>query len=248
MDTIGVIGAMEEEIELLKGEIEYNFREKRAGNTFYIGELYNTRIILLQCGIGKVNAAIGTTLMIQKYDPVCLINTGSAGAVLKSLEVGDVIISSSVVHHDVDVTAFGYEFGQVPKMPNAFLPHTELISMAEKAASAISGLNVYPGVIATGDSFMNDQKQLNELREKFPLAAAAEMEAAAIAQTCHQFRKPFVIIRSISDKADENANIDFKTFIETAADNSATIVTEIIRQLRDYINWKEYSRMQEAFE
>jgi adenosylhomocysteine nucleosidase len=132
MDTIGVIGAMEEEVELLKSALGQVETFERAGNTFYIGELHHTRIVLLQSGIGKVNAAIGTTLLISRYDPLCLINTGSAGAVFEDLEVGDVIISTQVVHHDVDVTAFGYAIGQVPRMPGAFLPMITLSEWLKK--------------------------------------------------------------------------------------------------------------------
>lgn len=239
---------MEEEVELLKkalGEVDVY---ERAGNTFYTGIIHKTRIVLLQSGIGKVNAAIGTTLLISLFDPLCLINTGSAGAVFKDLEVGDVVISSQVVHHDVDVTAFGYAFGQVPRMPGAFLPHDNLIKLAIKAAAKLKGLNISHGSIATGDSFLNDSGKIDEIRNKFPAVAAAEMEAAAIAQTCHQFRKPFVIIRSISDKADGNASVSFDEFIKTAADNSARLVLGIIKEMRKYVAEKESARMREAMQ
>ena len=246
MDTIGVIGAMEEEVELLKGALgDYEVYE-RAGNTFFVGEMFKTRIVLLQSGIGKVNAAIGTTLLISRYDPMCIINTGSAGAVFRDLEVGDVVISTQVVHHDVDVTAFGYDFGQVPRMPGAFLPYDHLIEMAEKAAAVLKGFKIRHGSIGTGDSFINDTGKIDEIRERFPSVAAAEMEAASIAQTCFQFRKPFVIIRSISDRADGNASISFDEFIKTAADNSAQLVLGIIKEMREYVDEKESARMKEA--
>ncbi|HAK45812.1 MAG TPA: 5'-methylthioadenosine/S-adenosylhomocysteine nucleosidase, partial [Spirochaeta sp.] len=237
--------AMEEEIELLKQKLHESETYTRAGNTFYIGKLHNSRIVLLKSGIGKVNAAIGTTILISKYDPICLINTGSAGAVYSDLNIGDVVISSDVYHHDVDVTAFGYEYGQVPQLPHAFLPHDDLVAMAEKAGQALDGIDVHLAGIATGDSFMNKPEKINEIRDRFPTVAATEMEAASIAQTCHQFSKPFIIIRSISDKADKDASVSFDTFIKTAADNSAKMVLGMIHSLRDYVVDKEFRRSKE---
>jgi adenosylhomocysteine nucleosidase len=118
--------------------------------------------------------------------------------------------------------------------------------MAEKAARDLPELTIRRGSVATGDSFLNDVKKIDIIRERFPAVAAAEMEAASIAQTCHQFRKPFVIIRSISDKADGNASISFETFIKTAARNSAKMVLGIIGELREYVDEKEYARMTEG--
>ncbi|MBI9103002.1 MAG: 5'-methylthioadenosine/S-adenosylhomocysteine nucleosidase [Spirochaetales bacterium] len=246
LDTIGIIGAMEEEIELLKKKIGPLGSYTRGGNTFYIGELHGLKIVLLKSGIGKVNATIGATLLMSRYNPICIINTGSAGAVFRDLEIGDVVISSDVVHHDVDVTAFDYAYGQVPQMPPTFLPHEDLIKMAEDAAKQLPGINVSRAGIATGDSFMNDQDEIQKIRDLFPTVAAIEMEAAAIAQTCHQFNKPFVIIRAISDKADAGAAVSFETFIKKAADNSAKMVLEMILELKGYIDQKEYERSLEA--
>ena len=247
MDTIGIIGAMEQEVDLLRKKLKTEESYSRGGNTFYIGSYNDMRIILLKSGIGKVNATIGTTLLIREYDPMCIINTGSAGAVFRDLEIGDVVISTDVVHHDVDVTAFGYQFGQVPQMPHAFLPHDVLVEMAEQAGRLLEGIHVRRAGIATGDSFMNNAGKMEELRERFPTAAAAEMEAAAIAQTCHQFSKPFVIIRSISDKADEGAAVSFDTFIETAAGNSAKMVLKIVESLHDYVDEQIDQRIRDYF-
>ena len=239
---------MEEEIELLKLKLHDPEIYSRGGNTFYSGKLNHSRIVLLKCGIGKVNAAIGTTIMITRYDPMCIINTGSAGAVFRDLKIGDIVISSDVVHHDVDVTAFGYEFGQIPQLPHSFLPHEDLVSLAGNAGKNLDGINVRLAGIATGDSFMNDPEKINIIRKRFPAVAAVEMEAAAIAQTCHQFLKPFVIIRSISDNADNGAGISFNSFIQTAADNSAKLVLEIIYNIREYVDKKENERIQEIWQ
>lgn len=246
MDTIGVIGAMEEEIVLLKQKLGDVEKFSQGGNDFYIGILDNSRIVLLKSGIGKVNAAIGTTLLISKYHPMCIINTGSAGGIVSGLKIGDIVVSSGVVHHDVDVTAFGYKYGQLPQMPLSFLPERDLIDIAVEAGDKLEDVNVRVGDIATGDSFMNDSAKINTLRERFPEVAATEMEAAGIAQTCHQFSKPFIIIRSISDNADEEAAVSFDTFIKTAADNSAKMVLEIIHRLRNYVDEKENKRIAES--
>jgi len=246
MITVGIIGAMEEEGEYLREKIEHTEEYTRGGNTFYIGSLHGAQVILLKCGIGKVNAAIGTTQMITRYDPMCLINTGSAGGLKANMEVGDVIISSHVIHHDVDVTAFGYEYGQIPQLPFAFLPHRELVRIAGKAARKLKGLRIHQGMIATGDSFMDDPEKIRVLKEKLPEAAAAEMEAAAVAQVCHQFRKPFVIIRSLSDIAGKESATSFQEFIGQAAEHSARMVLEIIGELTVYAEDKERKRIREA--
>ncbi len=246
--AIGIIGAMEEETALLKERISPLSEYERAGNTFYSGKLEGVDVILLRCGIGKVNASIGTTLLISRYEPMCVINTGSAGGFSEGLKIGDIVISTQVIHHDVDVTAFGYEYGQVPSMPNAFLPHSELVDMAEKGAEKLNGPAAHKGLIATGDSFMDDSPGIAQIRERFPAIAAVEMEAASIAQTCYQFRKPFVIIRSISDIAGEESSVSFKNFLKTAAENSAELVIDIVRQLDDYTFTKEQQRAMEALD
>ena len=247
MDTIGIIGAMDEEIEYLKNLYAADDSFERGGCVFHIGKQGRFRIVILKSGIGKVNAAIGTTLLISRYDPMCVINTGSAGAVDKDLNVGDVIISNETKHHDVDVTSFGYALGQVPQMPDAFLPHEVLVEMATATAADMGHLCVKKGGVITGDSFINDSGKIDTLRKNFPTAAAAEMEAAAIAQTCHQFKKPCVIIRSISDKADGNASVSFEEFLKTAAENSAQMVCGIVSRLEQYVPDKEKSRQSSLF-
>ncbi|MDC7224473.1 MAG: 5'-methylthioadenosine/adenosylhomocysteine nucleosidase [Spirochaetales bacterium] len=247
MDTIGIIGAMEEEIELLKERFACNEVFEWGGSVFHIGRQGRYRIVLMKSGIGKVNAAIGASLLISRYDPICLINTGSAGAVDRELNVGDVVISSEVVHHDVDVTSFGYAMGQVPEMPEAFLPHDVLVTMAVNGAKKLGHLSIFKGMVATGDSFISGEAALDKIRQNFPDAYATEMEAAAIAQTCHQFKKPFLIIRSVSDKADGNAAISFEEFLKTAARNSAQLVEGIVTELEEYVEQKESDRLEEIF-
>lgn len=228
---IAIIGAMEEEVTLLRDHIEDKTQETVAGCEFTFGQMHGADVILLRSGIGKVNAAMSTSILLEKYKPDCIINTGSAGGFNPSLNVGDVVISTEVRHHDVDVTVFGYEYGQVPQLPAAF-PATEmLIETAERAAQEIEGIQVVKGLIATGDSFMNDPVKVDFVRTKFDDLQAVEMEAAAIAQVAYQFQTPFVIIRSLSDIAGKESNISFDQFLDKAALHSATLVMKIVAAL-----------------
>ena len=162
---IGVIGAMEQEVALLREQMQDFQQMSLAGVKFYTGLLNGTPVVLQQCGIGKVNAAIGTTLMIDRFQPRCIINTGSAGGLDAGLNVGDVVISSEVRHHDVDVTAFGYEHGQVPQLPAAFLPCNNLVDSALKALNGMNnGHQIDRGLIITGDSFMQCAQRVSETR------------------------------------------------------------------------------------
>ncbi|MBB6478386.1 5'-methylthioadenosine/S-adenosylhomocysteine nucleosidase [Spirochaeta isovalerica] len=232
---IGIIGAMSEEIEDLKNRMNDYTTEERAGFTFYKGILNKEEIILLLSGIGKVNAAMGTTLMIERYSPDCIINTGSAGGFSADLSIGDVVISTEVRHHDVDATVFGYEYGQVPRMPAAYIPNNILVEIAEKVVEKLDNVGTMKGLIATGDSFMHKDDHIHAVREKLPTIMAAEMEAAAIAQCCHNFAIPFVIIRAISDiTGDKDNQIEFEEFLKVAAVNSATMVREIITLINQY--------------
>lgn len=239
--AVGIIGAMDEEITLLKEKINHLKETEIAGCHFYEGTMEDMDVVLLQSGIGKVNAALGTTLLIDRFKPVYVINTGSAGGFDEQLEVGDVVISTEVRHHDVDVTAFDYEYGQVPQLPAAFVPDPFLVDIAEKAAGLGMGeMHVTKGLIATGDSFLSDPERVAFIKNKFPALKAGEMEAAAIAQVCHQFHVPFVIIRSLSDIAGKNAGVSFDQFLETAAKNSSELIISMVGELK--VHAKENER------
>lgn len=229
---IAIIGAMEEEVTLLRDHIEDKTQETVAGCEFTFGTMYGVDVILLRSGIGKVNAAMSTTILLEKYKPDYIINTGSAGGFNPALNVGDAVISTEVRHHDVDVTAFGYEYGQVPQLPAAFLADEKLISIAETAASALEKFQIVKGLIVTGDSFMEDPARVDFVRSKFNDLQAVEMEAAAIAQVAHRFGVPFVIIRSLSDIAGKESEVSFDQFIDKAATNSATLVMKMVAALK----------------
>ncbi|MRG86678.1 5'-methylthioadenosine/S-adenosylhomocysteine nucleosidase [Salinibacillus xinjiangensis] len=229
--TVGIIGAMDEEIELIKSKMTIEYEEKVAGSLFYQGQLHGIQVVLLKSGIGKVNAAMSTTILMERYQPEYIINTGSAGGFAKQLEVGDIVISDRIVHHDVDVTAFNYDYGQVPQLPTYFEADENLISLAIKAAESLPDVQTVKGLIATGDSFMDDAERVQFVRERFPKIEASEMEAAAIAQVSHQYQVPFVIIRSLSDIAGKDSSVSFDQYLDKAAKHAATLIMNIIDQL-----------------
>lgn len=231
MNTIAVIGAMEQEIEWLKAAMS-DVKDVQFGKfTAYEGRLSGKRLVLVLSGIGKVNAAISTAWVIHQFAPECVINTGSAGGLGGGLKVGDVVIGERVAHHDVDVTAFGYTWGQVPQQPAVFESNAALIQVADEAARVFDGATVSRGLIVSGDQFVHSSERIATIRSHFADVQAVEMEAAAIAQACHQLNTPFVVIRAISDSADEKADISFEEFLKVAAASSAKMVMDIVAKL-----------------
>lgn len=228
---IAVIGAMEQEVELLRNEIENAETKNIANSEFTAGTYKNHEIILLKSGIGKVNAAMTTSILLNEYNPDYVINTGSAGGYDPTLEVGAIVISDEVRHHDVDVTAFGYEIGQVPQLPAAFKANPYLMDLAEEAVKEIGQHQSATGLIATGDIFMHNPEKVEIVRSNFPLMKACEMEAAAVAQVCHQFNVPFVVIRALSDIAGKESSISFDEFLPVAAKHSTEIVLRVLEKL-----------------
>jgi adenosylhomocysteine nucleosidase len=228
--TIGLIGAMDEEIEILKNEMTDKVETTIANSLFIKGKLFGKDVVLLKSGIGKVNAAMGTTILLERFAPEFIINTGSAGGFSSSLEVGDVVVSSEVVHHDVDVTAFDYVYGQVPGMPPTFKSDPNLVARAMHAIESMD-INGEIGLIATGDSFMEDPERVKNVRTKFPNMIASEMEAAAIAQVCHQYGCPFVVIRALSDIAGKESSISFDAFLENAAKNASEMIMHMLQEM-----------------
>lgn len=228
---IAVIGAMEQEVEALRHALE-NPQVKTIANSEYTEGTYKGKdVVLLKSGIGKVNAAMSTTILLNEFKPDVVINTGSAGGFDEALEVGAVVISDEVRHHDVDVTIFNYEMGQVPQMPAAFKSDDKLMKVAEDVVSELGEHQFAVGLICSGDSFMNDPQRVATVREHFPQMKAVEMEAAAVAQVCYQFATPFVIIRALSDIAGKESNISFDEFLPLAAKHSTEIVLKVIGKL-----------------
>lgn len=233
---IGIIGAMENEVMLLRSALEDSESESAGEFEFITGKLGGKPVVLLRCGIGKVNAAVGCALMIRHYEPVLVINTGSAGGIDPSLKFGDVIISDGLIHHDADVTAFDYVPGQIPGMPAVFPVPEDLILRAEQAVDQLKqekllppGFNHVRGLIGSGDVFMHDPERIGRVRKLFPNMRAVEMEGAAIAQTCYLFKIPALIIRALSDIAGVESPVAFNEFLPIASRHSGEIVRRIVK-------------------
>ena len=227
---IGIIGAMEEEILLLKSKMSNKKEWTEAKADFIEGQIGEVEVVLVRCGIGKVNAALTTTLLLAKHDIDLIVNTGSAGGIGAGLHVGDVVIASEMAYYDVDATVFGYSIGQVPQMPARYIANQGTIEKTITAAKK-TGLTPVKGLIVTSDSFIASQAQTDVILSNFPDALASEMEGAAIAQVCYQFDVPFVIIRAMSDVADEEAGVSFDEFIIEAGKKSAEMVLELVASL-----------------
>ncbi|EMT38805.1 adenosylhomocysteine nucleosidase [Thermoanaerobacter thermohydrosulfuricus] len=231
MKKIGLIGAMEEEVNILKDEMTLKEIVKKAKLDFYVGSLKGADIVIVRSGIGKVNAAMATQILVSDFNVDVLINTGVAGGIKPDIKVGDIVISSDTMEYDIDVTAFGYEPGIIPRMEESiFKADEKLVELAKKVAKNIVEGRAYVGRIISGDKFVSSKEEAKRLGKVFN-AYAVEMEGAAIAHVAFLNSIPFVIIRSISDNANEEASIDFNTFIEQAAKSSTKIVSEMVKLL-----------------
>lgn len=229
---IGIIGAMDQEVKILKEKMSAPISWERAGVLFVSGTLGKHDVIVVRSGIGKVSASVTTSLLIQQYGVNMVINTGSAGGIGEGLQVGDVVFSEKLAYFDVDVTGFGYEYGQLPAgMPLYFEASQYIIDEMKKAAQK-TGQQVRSGLIVTGDSFVNSPEKIAEIKSHFPEALACEMEGAAIAQTARQFNIPFLIVRAISDTADHQATMSFDEFIDEAGKRSAEMVIEFLNTIK----------------
>jgi adenosylhomocysteine nucleosidase len=226
----GIIGAMEQEVTLLRDKIENRQTLTLAGCEIYTGTLNGVEVALLKSGIGKVSAALGTTLLLQLCKPDFIINTGSAGGLAPSLKVGDIVVSDEVRYHDADVTAFGYAPGQMAGCPAAFTADAKLIEAAEACIKQL-GLHAVRGLVVSGDAFINGAEPLARIRTSFPDAIGVEMEATAIAHVCHQFDVPFVVVRAISDVADQESHLSFDEFLVVAAKQSSLMVETLLTNL-----------------
>lgn len=229
MGKIGIIGAMEEEVLALREKIKLQDVRSIASLEFYSGTLHGKEVVLVKAGIGKVNAALCTQLLIDCFHIDAIINTGVAGALSDELDIGDIVISVDAVQHDLDATGFGYERGIIPRMEEShFKADKRLVHIAEKASEVLSmNTNVFTKRIVSGDQFISDPAKKKELQTVFN-GFCTEMEGAAIAHACYLNKIPFVIIRSISDKADDTAEINFSQFTQLAAANSCKMIEKMI--------------------
>jgi len=244
--AVGVIAAMEEEVTILQGGMENVKVEQDSACpafVFYTGKLEGKDVVLLQSGIGKVQAAAGCAVMLEKYKPTLVINTGSAGGINPPgqipLKIGDVVISNALAYHDFDVRGLGYKLGQVPGWDSPFFAaDPKLIKLCEDSVRELESekllpenFQAVPGLICSGDVFVSDPQKVLDLLQYFPDMRAVEMEGAAIAHVCTMFNTPFLVVRCVSDLANEEAPVNFTEFLPLAAKNSSEIVRELVSKL-----------------
>ena len=234
MNKIGIIGAMELEVSTLKSLMEIEKTVKKASLTFYEGKLEGKDIVLVQCGIGKVNSALCAEILISEFNVDAIVNTGVAGAIHSSLDVNDIVISTDAIQHDMDATAFGYKKGQIPQMENStFVADERLVNAAYDSSldqAKDKDFKIVKGRVVSGDIFISSKELKEELENDFN-AYCGEMEGAAIAHACYLNNIPFVIIRAMSDKADGSANVTYDEFVIEAAENSKDIVLRMLKAL-----------------
>lgn len=228
---LGIIGAMEQEVKTLQAAMEAPAVTRAAGMTFYEGTLRGIPAVVVQCGVGKVNAALCVQCLCDRFAVTHLVNTGIAGALHPKLRIGDILISADAVQHDVDVTVFGYAPGQVPGQEPAFRADEALASLALEASRAVDpSRQALLGRVVSGDQFICSRDVKDRLVASFQ-GDCAEMEGAAIAQGAVRNGLPFVILRAISDQADGMAEVDYPTFEAAAAAHCAKVVEALAEAL-----------------
>ena len=226
---IGIIGAMELEVEELKSLLQDVKVTSRAGMDFYQGTLSGAQVVIVRCGIGKVNAALCVQILADVFQVTHVINTGVAGSLNAVLDIGDILISVDAVHHDMDVSPLGYAPGIVPQMAESYFKADErLVNLAWDVCQEVNpDVSVLKGRVVSGDQFIAKKEVKERLISTFH-GDCAEMEGAAIAHGCYLNKIPFVIIRAISDKADDSAEMDYPTFEKAAAKHCAKLVENLI--------------------
>lgn len=231
--TLGIIGAEQQEIDLLLEILELEKTIAKGGLTFYCGTIYEYPVAIVKAGVGKVNAAACTQMLIDLFNAQMIINTGSAGSLDARINIGDIVVSTQVIQHDLDVTQLGYEPGMIPDTGKVFTADSMLHELAVTCSKeANPQVTVYEGLILTGDQFISGQEKKKWLIDTFN-GLCAEMEGGAVAHVASLNEIPFLIIRSISDKADGSATMDYPQFSRMASNNSARLVKTMIKKLLD---------------
>lgn len=232
MKKIGVIGAMEIEVEALKKQMKDGKITKKASMEFCQGTLNGKEVVVVRSGIGKVNAAVCTQILIDDFQVDGVINTGIAGSLKNEINIGDIVVSTDVAHHDMDAREFGYPLGQIPQMEVfAFQADEDMRRTAvEICTKEIQEIHVFEGRIVSGDQFIANKEVKERIIENFQ-GYCTEMEGAAIAQTAYLNQVPFVILRAISDKADNSATMDYPVFEKKAAEHCVQLVSHMVAVL-----------------
>lgn len=232
MNKIGIIGAMEVEVNTLKQKMNKVKSVKKADMEFCEGQLCGKEVVVVRSGVCKVNAAVCTQILIDDFNVEAVINTGIAGSLRNEINIGDVVVSTDLVHHDVDARGFGYEPGQIPQMDEfSFKADEKLVELAKAACEEVNpDIQVFTGRIVSGEQFVSDQSVKDKIKKNFS-GFCTEMEGAAIGQAAYLNGIPFVVLRAISDKADGSASMDYAVFETQAIEHSVRLVENLLQRL-----------------
>ena len=233
MKKIGIIGAMEVEIASLKSAMKVSRMLKKAQMEFLEGELEGCQAVVVRSGVGKVNAAVCTQILVDEFGVDGVINTGIAGSLKAEINIGDIVLSTDVLHHDMDATGFGYPLGQIPQMDAfSFQADEQMRKLAKEVCEEVNPeIRVFEGRVVSGDQFISSREVKDKIKENFD-GCCTEMEGAAIAQTAYLNQIPFVIIRAISDKADDSATMDYPTFEKQAVEHSVRLTRGFLKRIQ----------------
>lgn len=229
---LGIIGAMDEEVSRIKEVMSDVTVIEKAGMEFYKGKLSDKPAVVVRSGIGKVNAGICTQILADCFNVDAIINTGIAGSLNAKIDIGDIVLSTDALQHDVNACGFGYELGVIPRMPvSTFKADDKLINLAKTACEKVNpDVHVFTGRVVSGDQFISDKEKKDWLTNKFA-GYCTEMEGAAIAQAAYLNQIPFLIVRAISDKADDSATVDYPIFEAKAIEHSVKLILEVAKNI-----------------
>ncbi len=229
---LGIIGAMAQEVAALKEAMNDVEVRTAAGMDFYKGTIHDREVVVVRSGIGKVNAAVCCQILADRYGVDAVVNTGIAGSLRAEIDIGDIVLSSDALQHDMDATGFGYPVGVIPQMDVSVFPgDAALITAAQKSCARVNPeIGVHVGRVVSGDQFVSDKAKKTWLTETFA-GYCTEMEGAAIAQTAWLNHIPFLIIRAISDKADDSAEMDYAEFETKAIEHSVKLLLDMIESM-----------------
>lgn len=232
MGILGIIGAMDEEVSILKESMNIEEVVKKASMEFYRGKLADKEVVIVRSGIGKVNAAVCTQILISEFGVNCIINTGVAGSLRNEINIGDIVLSKDALQHDMDATGFGYEPGVIPRMDTSiFMADEKLLNLTKQVNEEVNtDIGTHIGRVVSGDQFISDKEKKQFLVNQFD-GFCTEMEGAAIAQTAYLNNVPYLVIRAISDKADNSAEMDYSEFEKKAIEHTVKLLTELANRL-----------------
>lgn len=225
---IAVIGALAEEIAFITAGLSEVVTQTEAHIQYHVGQFAAHMVVVAQPGIGKVNAVLGVANIKQHFAPDVLINTGSAGSLSSKLAIGDVVIADQLAYHDVDNRVWGYQFGQVPQMPAYYAVDAQWVGLAPQLAASISDFAIHVGLITSGESFIADDQQRTQIKHHFSQVQAVDMESCAIAQACYTLQQPYVVIRAISDTANDAAAQNHEANLKLSCRHAAQSVLALL--------------------